>query len=219
MNILEIDSVHLSFKERVVLQNIYLCLKTNKIVGLFGRNGCGKSSLMKIIFGTLKSQNVSIRINRSYQKNLYYKRNLISYLAQSNFIPNSFTVKQVFNDYNISLQEFKLYFPSFVIEENKKIALFSSGEKRIIELFLTLKSDVKFCLLDEPFSQIMPLHIEAIKTLIIEEKANKAILISDHLYKNVLDVCDDLYLIKDTVIYLLKNEKELEKYEYISILD
>ena len=53
MPTLKVDSVQLEFDDRKILQDIYLHCEQGDIIGLLGRNGSGKSSLLKIIFGTL----------------------------------------------------------------------------------------------------------------------------------------------------------------------
>ena len=53
MNSLKVDSVQLEFDGRKILRDVYLFCKQGEVIGLLGRNGCGKSSLLKIIFGTL----------------------------------------------------------------------------------------------------------------------------------------------------------------------
>jgi ABC-type sugar transport system ATPase subunit len=50
-NILEVDSILLEFDLKRVLQDVYLKSETGKVTGLLGRNGSGKSCLMKILFG------------------------------------------------------------------------------------------------------------------------------------------------------------------------
>jgi ABC-type cobalamin/Fe3+-siderophores transport system ATPase subunit len=49
--IIELDSVELYFDKRRILNGIYLKAETGKITGLLGRNGCGKSCLLQILFG------------------------------------------------------------------------------------------------------------------------------------------------------------------------
>ena len=63
MNSLEVDSVILDFGMRRILQDVYLKCETGRITGLLGRNGTGKSSLMKIIFGKLRLSSSSVRLN------------------------------------------------------------------------------------------------------------------------------------------------------------
>ena len=54
--IFEIDNVELYFKNKRILNGIYLKAETGKVTAILGRNGCGKSSLLDIAFGTLKSK-------------------------------------------------------------------------------------------------------------------------------------------------------------------
>ena len=71
--------------------------------------------------------------------------------------------------------------------------------------------------MDEPFSHIAPIYIETIKTLIQEEKKNKIIIISDHLYRHIIEASDSIYLLKNATTKEIKNLKELEDYSYLSI--
>jgi lipopolysaccharide export system ATP-binding protein len=53
MYTLKADSIELAFDGRKILRDVHLSCKQGEVIGLLGRNGCGKSSLLKIIFGTL----------------------------------------------------------------------------------------------------------------------------------------------------------------------
>ena len=72
-------------------------------------------------------------------------------------------------------------------------------------------------MLDEPFSQIMPIHVDTIKKLIKREKEKKGIIITDHMYKDIIDICDNLYVINNGKTYLTKNIKDLEILGYARI--
>ena len=87
MHKLEIDSVVLEFGSRKLLSDIYLKCETEKITGLIGRNGTGKTSLFNIIYGTLTPNHKSIRLNEQFIRTLYKEANFIKYLPQHNFIP------------------------------------------------------------------------------------------------------------------------------------
>ena len=65
-------------------------------------------------------------------------------------------------------------------------------------------------MLDEPFSQVMPVHVDTIKKLILREKKNKGIIITDHLYKHIIEICDNLYVINNGKTYLTKSIQDLE---------
>ena len=60
-HILEIDSVELSFGDRRILSGVYLAVETGGVTAVLGRNGCGKSCLMKILCGSLRADFRSMR--------------------------------------------------------------------------------------------------------------------------------------------------------------
>ena len=72
-------------------------------------------------------------------------------------------------------------------------------------------------MLDEPFSHVMPVYIETIKRLIVREKEKKGIIVTDHLYQNIIDISDSLYVISDGKTYLTKSVQDLETLGYINI--
>lgn len=215
--ILEIDSIELYFKNKSILNGIYLKAETGKVTGVLGRNGSGKSCLLKIIFGELKPKYKLIRIDSKPVLKPLYQTKLTSYLSQYNFIPKSYKVKTAFKIFKVDWDEFINIFKSFSIYKNMSFGKLSGGERRIIELYLVLKKPGKIVLLDEPFNGIAPIHIEKIQSLIKSEKTKKAIILTDHRYTEVTDICDSLYLIKNGCSKLIENLKELEDYKYLSI--
>ncbi|MFX5587099.1 hypothetical protein ABTE16_20360, partial [Acinetobacter baumannii] len=72
--------------------------------------------------------------------------------------------------------------------ETSLIGSLSGGERRLIEVYTIAKSTTRFILLDEPFTQLSPLQIEKVKILLHEEKENKGILVTDHMYQHILDI-------------------------------
>ena len=73
-------------------------------------------------------------------------------------------------------------------------------------------------MLDEPFSHVMPVHVDAIKNLIVREKTRKGILITDHLYEHIVDICDDLYALSNGKAYLTNSSHDLEALGYVKNL-
>lgn len=218
MDILEIDSVILEFGLKKVLQDVYLKCETGKITGLLGRNGTGKTALMKILYGEMYCNSQSVRINTQILKKHHRSTSEMTYIPQHHFAPKDYIVKDIFKDFNLNYEAFIQQFPDFESCYRSKMGLLSGGQRRIIEVYVVLSSPSKFCLMDEPFSQIMPLHIENIQQLIQKEKARKGILITDHLYRHVLTICDDLYLIKDGKTHLTKNVSDLIHFGYVNSL-
>lgn len=217
-NILEIDSVILEFGNKRILQDVYLKTETGRITGLLGRNGSGKSCLMNIIYGKLIPAEKSVRLNNKYNPKKHFSKETLTYLPQFNFIPKSLTVERIFKDYRIDFNSFLIHFPEFEKYYKTKIKLLSGGEQRIIEIYVILVSDTKFCMLDEPFSQVMPKHIDTIKGIIISEKERKGIIITDHMFEHIIDICDEINVIKNGRTILTKGVEDIEKLGYAKIM-
>ncbi len=214
-NLLEIDSVILEFGSRRILQDVYLKSETGKITGLLGRNGTGKSCIFKILFGELMSTSQSVRINGNSLITTKRQPKKIRCLPQSNFIPNYLTIKRALSDFDVDFSDLVMHFPEFKKDYKTKLINLSSGQRRIIEIFVIVTSQTDFCMLDEPFSQIMPLHVETIKSIIEREKINKGIIITDHMYKHITELSDDLYVINNGKTYLTKSDRDLETLGYV----
>lgn len=211
---LEIDGVRLSYGDKVILSDIYLECTTGSVTGLLGRNGSGKSSLLQILFGTKQNDDCSVRLNNKSIKPAY-ANNSISYLPQFNFLPSNLTLKKTFRLFNVSIENFIADIPEFKNRENSTLKELSGGSIRLLEAYLILKKEGKFVLLDEPFTHIMPLHIEMIKKWIIEEKATKGLILSDHLYQHIISISDKLYLLKDGKIHFCKDSNTLKEFGYL----
>ena len=211
---LAVDSVILEFGTKRVLQDVFLKCETEKITGLLGRNGAGKTCLMNIMFGQLVPNSHSVRLNEQALLNSSRPPKDIMYLPQFRFIPKCLTLNRIFKDFKLDFSDFTNVFPEFEKYNETKFRNLSGGEQRIVEIYLIISSKTKFCLLDEPFSHVMPLHVDRIKNLILREKKNKGILITDHLYKHIIDICDDLYLLNDGKTYLTNSIQDIETLGY-----
>lgn len=214
MHLLEADSIQLAFDGRRILSDIYLTSETGKITGLLGRNGAGKSCLLKIIFGSLNSDK-SVRFDKQSKNQPFKVPKLITYLPQFQFIPKRLSLRRVFQDFDLDYSIFENRFPEFSSKNLSPIGSLSGGECRLIELYVILKSKAQFALLDEPFTHLSPFQIEKAQELILEEKINKGILITDHLHQAVTDICDNLYVLSNGKTHLTKSLEDLERLGYV----
>ncbi len=213
---MEIDNIELSYDNRKILYGIYLKAETGSITGILGRNGCGKTSLLRILFGSLRPKYGNIRIDGIHQNKRLYVKNYAAYLPQHQLLPNSLTLTEAFRLFNRDWIAFTTLFPSFDKYSKTKVNQLSSGELRIAETYLILNSDNPVILLDEPFSFIAPIYVEKFKDLIQLKKQKSAIVITDHFYRDILEVSDSVYLIKDGYSKLIRSQHELEGAGYIA---
>ena len=137
---LEVDSIILEFDQKRVLQDIFLSTETGQLTGILGRNGSGKTCLMNIIYGELKTTNKSIRIDGKAIYEGYQNPGNFRYLPQFNFIPRQLKIKRIFNDFDLNFSRFTEYFPELKKYYNTRLKNLSGGEKRISEIYAILAS-------------------------------------------------------------------------------
>jgi ABC-type lipopolysaccharide export system ATPase subunit len=216
-SILEADSIQLQFGLRSILSDVYLKCESGKITGLLGRNGQGKTCLMNIIYGSLQPYYKSVSIDGKRLTKAFQRPDLIAYLPQFHFIPAILRVKRIFTDFDLDFELFLQYFPQAENIFQQTFGKLSGGQRRLVEVYCILKSKARFVMLDEPFSHIMPLHVEQIKLLLETEKAHKGFLISDHLFRSVMEVSDEIYVLQDGKTYLINEVTDIESLGYARI--
>ena len=214
-NILLVDSVHLEFGQNQVLQSAYLTARTGRVTGLLGRNGTGKSCLFKCIMGGIRPQNMFIRFNEEPDTDYGHIGNRVKYLPQNLFMPRRMTLDEAFSLYGVDYDGLVSFDTKFHMYQHRTFMELSGGEARIAEMYLVLMSDAEFCILDEPFSNISPNCVEKMKDLIREQKKSRGIIVSDHLYQDILDVTDDLFLLRDGYTFPVKSREDLIRNGYI----
>lgn len=216
VNKLHIDSVTKSYDNKVILSNVYLSCNLGEIKGLLGRNGSGKSTLLKIIFGCEKADSKFVRIGDKVINNVASGRNILNYLPQENFLPNNIKVNSLINLF-LQPERRNSIISNRYVEPllSKKADELSGGEKRIIEILLIINSSAPFTLLDEPFNGISPKMREYVLEYLTSLKTAKGIIITDHDYRNVINISDKLLFLKDAYLKAVKDKEELIELGYI----
>lgn len=216
MSELHADSILKSYDSRVILSDIYLGCRTGEIVGLLGRNGSGKSTLLKIIFGSLKADNRFVRVDDQVLSGVSDSHRHIKYIPQDDFLPRHIKIKRLIELFCPSGKEELIEAHPLVRQYlNRRSRELSGGERRIVEILLSIYSDSQFILIDEPFNGISPKQVEQIKALIKRESANKGFIITDHSYRNILEIADRVVLIHDGAMRQIKEPSDLVKWGYV----
>ncbi|WP_373059872.1 hypothetical protein [Zunongwangia sp. H14] len=86
----------------------------------------------------------------------------------------------------------------------------------MVETYLVISGKSEIIFLDEPFTHLSPLNIEKFKELLQKEKQHKAIVLTDHMYRHVLDLTTHIYLLTNNCSKLIGKKEELEDYRYLS---
>jgi ABC-type branched-subunit amino acid transport system ATPase component len=198
--ILELDNVELYYKTKPILSNLYLKAETDRITTIIGRNGAGKSSLLQIVFGDLKPKYKLLRIDGKVIFKPLFTYGKTKYLPEFPLTPKKLKIKTAFKKYGVDWGEFKSIFPEFKPEQGQSFSELSTGEKRMLELFMVLKSAGDIVLLDEPFKSLSPVVVERFKQLITEEKRRKIVICADNNEEHWNGFSEKTYLLKNRTL-------------------
>src|SRR5690606_9993321 len=216
MDFLKVTDLNKSYGNKTILKNIELDCKTGETIGIFGRNGTGKSTLLKLIFGTVKADSIQIGINSEIinQKKIISSKK-VGYLPQDTFLPKERKVREIIPLFypNGDDQDKIFYSPQVSSFEKIKVGKLSLGQLRYLELLIIGNLNHKFLMLDEPFSMIEPIYKDVIKNLLLELKKSKGIILTDHYYNDVLEITDKNFVLKDADKIEIMDKNDLVKYE------
>ena len=203
-NILFEDSIefrNVSFfysdKDKNILNNINLKIKKGECIGIFGKNGSGKSTFLNLISGLLQPTQGSIIIDKRYD--LFSNRNSwinnLSYVQQNIFLINS-TIKHnivLTEEKNIDviklnrildLLQLNLFFKELPEKIETKVGNdginLSGGQKQIISLARALYKDSNILIFDEPTAALDKIKVQLFKEVIIFLKGKKTIFMVTH---------------------------------------
>jgi lipopolysaccharide export system ATP-binding protein len=216
-NRLVAEGIFKYFANRELLTDCFIRCNTGEVIGILGRNGCGKSTFLKILFGTISCHQKYIAINGKKYDKPYIEKGLMAYLPQHDFLPGSLKVSQGISLFLDSRREQELVSnnENILPHLHKKINMLSGGESRYLELLLLIHSPAQFILLDEPFNGLDPFFKEKVVALIQVNKATKGFIITDHDYMNIIACSDRIILITNGIFKNIQVLKELEDLHYL----
>ncbi|HEX8504370.1 MAG TPA: ATP-binding cassette domain-containing protein [Hymenobacter sp.] len=195
LQVLEADGIKVSFDGRQVLTDVYLRVQTGQIVGLLGRNGTGKSTLLQTVFGARAVPDASVRVNSRRVVPAFQTPGLLNYLPQVPMLPGHLSLRQAARLLGVDLHRAMANFPELRTQLDGRLGELSGGTARLVQVLVLLHANTAFSLFDEPFTGIMPVHLEALAAEMRLAAQRKGILLSDHRYAEVLALCDVVYLL------------------------
>ena len=138
----------------------------------------------------------------------------IAYLPQDSFLPRFITVEEVLREARIK-QPFIFEHEKIKSIINQKVTDLSAEELRLIECVWVLNRKAKYALLDEPFSGLSPFIVEFLQQIITDASKTKGIILTDHIYRSLMDVSDRIVLLHNKSVYQIDCENDLATYNYI----
>lgn len=186
-------------------------VKPGCITGLIGQNGAGKSTTFKAALGLIRMDGGTVRLLGKTGQNVKEKdrQDLGVVLSDAGF-SEYLKVQDVISIMDAMYPKFERdcfisRCEKFQIPFDKKIKEFSTGMKAKLKVLLALSHDADFLIMDEPTAGLDVAAREDVLDLLreyMEEKENRAILISSHISSDLEGLCDDLYMIHEGKIVL-----------------
>ena len=215
--VLQITNLHKSYGSHSVLEGVSFCIPRGKIVGLLGPNGCGKSTIMKLIAGLIPLSKGEILIDGTApgQKT----KSLISYLPERNYLNDWMRISDLlsfFHDFysDFDLERAKQMLADLNIALNDRLKTMSKGTKEKVQLVLVMSRRARLYLLDEPIGGVDPAARDYILNTILKNfEEDSSILISTHLIQDVEAVFDRaLFLNQGKIVIDGEVDEIREKY-------
>lgn len=198
MDAIVIKALTKKFKETVVLDNVNISFKKGKIHGLIGRNGSGKTMLMKSICGIVPPTSGEITVNgKRIGKDVDIPKNVGVIIETPGFIPNysAYSNLKFLAALNgkIGRNEIRNAIGSVGLDpdDKKKVGKFSLGMRQRLGLAQAIMEDPELLILDEPMNGLDKDGVKDMREYLLALKARgKTLLIASHSAEDIDVLCD-----------------------------
>lgn len=215
--VLEIKNVHKKYLSHSVLEGVGFSIPRGKIVGLLGPNGCGKTTILKLISGLLQLDEGEIRINGICPGQ--QTKSMISYLPERSYLNDWMKISDILNLFSDFYADFdreraEQMLTDLKISKEEKLKTMSKGAKEKVQLILVMSRRASLYLLDEPIGGVDPATREYILHTILKNfDENSSILITTHLIQDVETIFDQVLFLNQGKIVIDGEVDEIrEKY-------
>ncbi len=198
---IEINNLSKTLDNNIILDNINMSLESGNIYGFIGRNGSGKTMLLKVICGFVKPTSGTILINdENALANNYFNNEIRALIEKPNFINNlsGFDNLKLLASINNKIDD-KIILTwldkvGLLEEKDKLYSKYSLGMKQKLGIVQALMEDTKIILLDEPLNGIDENSVNIIRNILLEEKnKDKLIIIATHIKEDIEKLCNIIY--------------------------
>lgn len=205
---IEIKNLCKSFDKIEVIKNINVVFNSGNIYGLYGRNGSGKSVLMKLICGFLIPTSGEILINGiNFNLEKDYPKNLRAVIEKPSFFPdltgfeNLKLLAEIQNKITDDEILKSLEIVNLLEEKDKKYSKYSLGMKQKLAIAQAIMENPQILILDEPFNGIEEKTVNKIIEYLKKEKKEKIIIFSTHIKEDLTALADKIYKIDNGCLY------------------
>ncbi len=223
MELLQIKNLSKSFDGKKIIDDVSFSVERGLIVGLLGKNGSGKTTVIKMINDLLTIDSGEILIGG--EKIGVKTKQMVSYLPERSYLDTSKKIYQIFDYFEDFYADFDRKKAEKMIAEldlslDMKISKMSKGMREKISLALVMSRNADLYVLDEPLGGVDPVTRDKIlKTILSNFGENSSLIITTHLISDVEKILDKVIFIDGGKILLERDADELRESENASIND
>lgn len=213
--------VNKNYGDKKVLKDVNFSIPRGKIIGLLGKNGTGKTTLIKLINDLLTLDSGEILIDG--KKIGVESKKIISYLPERTYLDKSMTVNEVidmFSEFydNFDAKKARKLLKDLKLDVNSKLSKMSKGMQEKVQLVLVMSRKALLYILDEPLGGVDPATRDYIlDTILTNFNEGASIIISTHLIADIERILDEVIFIDNGKIELIENADKLREKEKTSI--
>lgn len=221
MELVECKNLCKEFDKKSIINDINLTVPKGKIIGLLGKNGMGKTTLIKLINDLLTPTSGEVLING--EKPGINSKNVIAYLPERTYLDKSMKVSQIltfFNEFydNFNKDKAIKLLKDLDLDINSKVNKMSKGMQEKLQLILVMSREAELYILDEPLGGVDPATRDYIlDTILSNFREGASVIISTHLISDIERILDEVIFIDKGKIVLTSSADELRKKENASI--
>ena len=218
----EFKNVYKVFDDKEILSDISFKLNKGKIIGLLGKNGMGKSTIIKLLNGLLTPTSGQVLINNSVPG--VESKKIISYLPERSYLDKNMSVDEIIKFFSLFYDDFNAVKARTLLSDlnlngTDNLNKMSKGMLEKLQLALVMSRDADLYVLDEPLGGVDPATRDYIlDTILTNFKDGASILISTHLISDIEKILDDVIFVDKGKIILSKSADELRN-EYNESID
>ena len=209
---ISIENLNKQFKNQLVLNNINVKFSNGHIYGIIGRNGSGKTVLLKCICGFLKPTTGVISVNHKIVgKDIDFPENLGFIIETPGFLLNYSGYKNL--KYLASIQkkidsnEIKESMSLVGLDsaDKKHVGKYSMGMRQRLGIAQAIMEKPDILVLDEPMNALDKNGVEEMRRLFLKMKSEgKLILLTSHNREDIEILCDEVYEMEEGILNKLK---------------
>lgn len=202
---IEVKNLTKSFKKQIVLDDVNLTFEDGKIHGLVGRNGSGKTVLMKCICGLLQPTSGCVIVNgKRIGKDTDFIEDAGIMIEQTGFVRSQSGYRNLYNLAMVRRQITKddiwktLELVGLKEAAKKRVRTYSLGMRQRLGIAQAIMENPNILILDEPFNGLDRSGVEEMRELLLSMKAQgKTIILASHYHEDIEKLCDTVTEMED----------------------